>query len=134
MIKSGKPEKAVRTTELYLPLIRPKVAGLTNLCIGYLLLKDYAQAEHYCDEAVARKSKPSERAVTHNNRGVLRALQGDYEGAREDFTIAARESECDSTSHTQRDLRPVARRNLERAEVRLLASEKQDNAVARADQ
>ena len=133
-IEAGNPEKAIRIAELYLPTFRPKSAALTNLCVGHLLLRDFDKAEQYCNEALAR---PGERAVAYNNRGVLRALQGDYAAALRDFSIAAGDKECDAPLHVPKDLRPVAQRNVERAEMRLLASTKPKDAggvAVRADQ
>ena len=91
-IESGKPLKAIKISKVYLTLVPPwrKVSVLTNLCIGHIMVNDFVQADHYCDQAVARKR---ENAVSHNNRGVLRAMQGDYTGAQEDFSVAA-DSEC----------------------------------------
>ena len=125
-IEAGKPEKAIRISKVRLNVIPEslKVAVLTNLCIGHLLVKEFDQAEQYCDQAV---SKPNQRTVTYNNRGVLRVMQGNYAAARRDFAIAAEAgcfNGCDPTIAVPQDLpRPVARRNLARAETRLLADE-----------
>jgi Flp pilus assembly protein TadD len=125
-IESGKPEQGIRISRIRLSVApeNQKVAILTNLCIGYMSIGDYDQAETYCDQAVSR---PKQRAVTYNNRGVLRALQGDFKAAALDFAIAAESgcvNGCDPNIAVPQDLpRPVARRNLARAEVRILAEE-----------
>ena len=125
-IESGKVEKAIRISKVRLSITPEnlKVAVLTNLCIGYVVMRDIDQAEQYCDQAA---SKPKQRAVTYNNRGVLRVLQGDYEAARGDFTIAAQAgcfNGCDPTIAAHHDRpRAVAQRNLATADNRMLAIE-----------
>ncbi len=124
-IESGKAEKAIRISKVRLSVTRGalKVAVLTNLCIGHILIRDFDQAEQYCDQAAARTI---ERTVTHNNRGVLKALQGDYAAALRDFSIAANAScfeGCNASIRSPQDLpRPVARRNLEKAQTRVAES------------
>ena len=130
-IESGKPEKAIRISKIQLGVTpsRLKSAVLTNLCIGHILIKDLEQAEKYCDDAAARQDN---RTVTFNNRGVLRALQGDYTAAKNDFTIAANAgcfNGCDPTIRVRENLpRPAARRNFKRAETGVLASAKAKQA------
>ena len=78
----------------------------TNLCVAYVKSGDIAAAELACEEAVVaaktlRKvrasafvgSSPAQMrarymAVTLSNRGVLKAIKGDLEAAREDFDAA----------------------------------------------
>ncbi len=100
-----------------------KVAVLTNLCIGYILSKNLDQAQAYCDQAVSRSN---EKTVSYNNRGVLKALQGDYSAAMRDFESAVNADclgECSVASNVPEDLpRPTARRNLERMESQVLAA------------
>jgi len=125
-IESGKVEKGIQISKIYLTRIPApqKVAVLTNLCIGHILISDFAAAEQYCDQAVAHKL---ESAVTQNNRGVLKALQGNVAAAQSDFWAAANIG-CDAPCNTQASAsgkrpRQVAQRNLEMAESRLLASQ-----------
>jgi len=54
---------------------------LATLCAAYILNRSFDQAERACDMAI--EINPSNAA--YNNRGVLRAHQGDFVGAREDF-------------------------------------------------
>ncbi len=138
-IESGNPEKAIRISKARWSVTAPalKVAVLTNLCIGHILIKDFDQAEQYCDQAAARSIQ---RAVTHNNRGVLKAIQGDYSAALQDFTIAANVGcfyECDARMRVPQDRpRPVARRNLEKAQTRvaeLKDATDADRVAARAE-
>ncbi len=126
-IESGDVEKGIRISKVYLTRIPApqRVAVLTNLCIGYILLKDFAQARNFCDQAAERKL---ERPVTFNNRGVLNALTGDDLAARRDFAIAAGvdcEPACDKTRKASRDFpRHVAQRNLEASDAKILAAER----------
>lgn len=122
-IETGRPKDAIRLSNIYLPHIRgmQKVAVLTNLCIGHIMINQFEKAEQYCEEAA---SKPNERAVTHNNRGVLRALQGNFEAARADFAIATNVSckfACSESDTNDRNLpNHVARRNLQKTEARMV--------------
>ncbi len=138
-IESGNAEKAIRISKVHLSVTRGalKVAVLTNLCIGHILVKDFNQAEQYCDQAAARTIQ---RTVTHNNRGVLKALQGDYAAALKDFSIAANVGcfdGCNASIRSPQNLpRPVARRNLEKTETRvaeLQDATDADRVAARAE-
>lgn len=119
-IEAGNTDKAIEISEVRLPHASPReaVAYLTNLCIGYILKKDFETAGEYCDKAV---NSPTEKTVSLNNRGVLKALQGDLVGAIDDLARAASEGcvgECSQSADAPGDLpRPIARRNLGRAEV-----------------
>lgn len=121
-IEAGNPEKAIRISKARLSATHPalRVAVLTNLCIGHILIRDFDQAEQYCDQAAAWSF---ERTVTHNNRGVLKALQGDYAAASQDFSIAANVGcfgACNASMRgPQNRPRPTARRNLEKTETRV---------------
>jgi hypothetical protein len=123
-IESGNVDKAIRIAKVRLPHASPqvKVAYFTNLCIGYIMKNDFQSAEVYCDEAV---KSSTERVVSYNNRGVLKALQGDYIGAMDDFSSAASAGcvrECNLSANAPRDLpRPTARRNLSKAEMQAQA-------------
>ena len=121
-IESGQIEKALRISEIQLPHASQfkKVAVLTNLCIGYILSNDFEQAEDFCDQAVARRN---DKAVSHNNRGILKMLQGDYSSAMQDFAIAVETGctgPCSTSEGARQDLpRSVARRNSEKAQTRV---------------
>jgi len=72
-----------------------------NLCVAYTKTGDFEKAGEICDAAVniitsgsrvAVSEKSSHRnyhAMAYSNRGVLRALSGDFGAAREDFTTAS---------------------------------------------
>ncbi len=124
-IESGKIDKAIRISKVQLPHVgqRKKVAVLTNLCIGHILSDKLDQAEEFCDRAVER---PNDKAVSYNNRGVLKILQGDYEGAMQDFASATNSGcffECSNVSDTPKDLpRSVAQRNFGKAKYQAKAT------------
>lgn len=128
-IESGKIEKALRISKVQLPHTSQfkKVAVLTNLCIGYILSNDFEQAGDYCDQAVAR---PNDKAVSHNNRGVLRMLQGDHRGALQDFAIAVETGcvgPCSTSEAVRQDLpRSVARRNSKKAQTQVAEAAKNE--------
>lgn len=130
-IETGDAEQGIKLSKIYLTRIhgRRKVAVLTNLCIGYIRIGDLDQAATYCDQAAARKN---ETVVTHNNRGVLNALRGEFVLAQQDFQTAASvgcAEPCESTGGNSKDLpRHVARRNLGAAQARVFAAEISENA------
>jgi tetratricopeptide (TPR) repeat protein len=129
-IESGKIDKAIRLSTAWLPHIarQEKVAVLNNLCIGYILSKEFDQAEEYCDRAVEHLA---DRTVSYNNRGVLRALQGDYDGAVQDFASASSADCADGCSSAvpknPQQPRAVAMRNFDRAEYQAKAGRMNDD-------
>ncbi|MCH8060572.1 MAG: hypothetical protein IIA11_08955 [Proteobacteria bacterium] len=137
-IESGKIDKAIRISNVWLSHVvkQKKVAVLNNLCIGYILSKKFDQAEVYCDRAVERRNY---KTVSYNNRGVLRALQGDYEGAVQDFADASNAGCVNGCSNAApKDLqrpRAVAMRNFDRAEYHPKAARtvNDDQIAARTD-
>ena len=133
-IESGKIDKAVRLSIAWLPHVtdRKEVAVLSNLCIAHILKKEFERAEDYCEQAV---TTGDDEVVSYNNRGILRAMQGDFDGAAEDFTVATEKGCNDGCSEVVfKDLkRPgaVAMRNRGRAEMLAQAAIEADkNQVA----
>lgn len=75
-----------------------------NLCVAYMAAKDLSSASVACDAAVrtstanralrnlwsTKRARNNDRAVALLNRGVLNALNGDIDSAREDFSASAR--------------------------------------------
>lgn len=70
-----------------------------NLCVAYTKLNDLASADQACADALltsretpgewnGSQRKRGDRAVALSNRGVIRAVSGDAEGARSDFERA----------------------------------------------
>lgn len=75
----------------------------TNLCVAYSMLEEFDEAASHCDDAIqlAEKAANSVRnsrkrreeatdkwAHAYSNRGVLRAMRGDTNGATADFKSA----------------------------------------------
>ena len=118
-IESGEIDKAIRLSNAWLSHVvrEERVSVLTNLCIAYTLKREFDVAEGYCGKAVQRSNHEK---VSYNNRGVLRAMQGDYEGAVQDFAMAADdgcENGCsDSAPKDSQHPRAIAMRNLDRGE------------------
>jgi len=54
---------------------------MATLCGAYVLQASFGRAESVCDLAVQMDAS----GIALNNRGVLRALTGDIDGARDDF-------------------------------------------------
>lgn len=79
-----------------------KVSAETNLCVSYTVIKQYDRAWRSCSRAIKaarsdRRLYPSLRrdsgtvlAQLYSNRGVLRAMSEDLEGAAKDFSKAQR--------------------------------------------
>jgi len=78
-------------------------ATATNLCVALTMLGRYDQAEPRCDEAIKLADKvpvpapkgwkginqvASQRAFAYSNRGVMRIVSGNVNGAAEDFLTA----------------------------------------------
>ena len=78
-------------------------ATATNLCAALTMLGEYEQAEPRCEEAIKLANKrpvpapkgwkginqlATQRAIAYSNRGVMRILRGNVNGAEEDFLTA----------------------------------------------
>jgi Flp pilus assembly protein TadD len=79
-----------------------------DLCAGYTMLKNFEDAERYCDEAIAIGWNSG---LAYNNRGALNIARGDYMTAINDFQAALDANGADA----------VARRNLQRVETKVAA-------------
>lgn len=79
-----------------------------NLCVAYTKTRDLQKAAAACEAALetregvtaqnasywsSNRLKLRDRAIALSNRGVLRAVTGDMDGAREDFSAAAKLSD-----------------------------------------
>lgn len=85
---AGDIDEGIRLTRLGLEAAlgtRERVAGLSNLCAGYLRKQEYEAALDYCDEALVL-DPGNWRART--NRALLYLLLEDFERARTDLEIA----------------------------------------------
>lgn len=76
-----------------------RFAESNNLCVAYAKTNELQKAAQACDEAVQKTRLPvaigyydyrrnEDHSVALSNRGVVRAVSGDIEGAREDFVLA----------------------------------------------
>jgi tetratricopeptide (TPR) repeat protein len=74
-----------------------------NLCVAYTLTRKFEDASPACEAALAISEQygryvywptgpytARDQALAYSNRGVLRAVTGDFDGARQDFEFAAR--------------------------------------------
>lgn len=85
---------------------RRSFAAHNNLCVAYIKLRNIELARKSCDAAIASRGRAADklewrprsdsglrqrdRAVALSNRGVVRALSGELDGAQADFEEAAR--------------------------------------------
>ena len=99
-LEAGDVDGAISKLEPWLEVTTGRTKGsiLTNLCAAYIMQGVFSKAESFCDQAVVSECRNSTAhsgnrsfgdAIAHNNRGVLRAMQGDYKGATSDFDLAA---------------------------------------------
>jgi Flp pilus assembly protein TadD len=86
---------------------------LIDLCAGYTLLGEFEQATRFCDQAIEIGWYSG---IAYNNRGALNIAKGDYKNAVRDFQAAV----------DGRGSESLARRNLQRAEARLVAMQQSD--------
>ena len=112
-IENGEIDKGLEISHIWATRVsgRREVAVMTNLCIGYIVKQDFSKAEEFCRQAAEHEL---EKTVTHNNRGVLRALQSKFEQAEADFQMAADTDCAESCADDATGSFPdhVARRNL----------------------
>ena len=83
----------------------------TNLCVAYTMTEQLDIAALACDAAVKAAEKTadvpspvlakavSDQAIAYSNRGVLRAVSGDLEGAQADFEMAINAGSGPESSH-----------------------------------
>lgn len=100
-LEKGDYGQAIQALESSLADRNGDPAGLihTNLCVAYTAMHAFEKALPECEKAVAENCANSGvhafngsllDAISHNNRGVMRARLGDYTGAMEDFELASR--------------------------------------------
>ena len=114
----------------------PAGAVATDLCAAYIMQRNLASAERWCDRAVEESPR---NGAAHNNRGVLRTLQGAFSAAVEDLREATslRNYKVGAQSHTEminqgyrHESRQIAARNLAIAERRWAAVKKEQPRLA----
>jgi len=84
-LKAGDSEKGVRLTHIGLEVAqgrREEEAALSNLCAGYIKLRNYDEALKYCDRLLLRNDK-SWRG--YNNRAVVYIQTKQWEKAEQDL-------------------------------------------------
>jgi hypothetical protein len=80
-------------------------AAKNNLCVAYTLRQKFAEATPACYAALSISERyvrqgnspigpytSRDQALAYSNRGVLRAVTGDFDGARQDFELATKVS------------------------------------------
>ena len=79
-------------------------AANNNLCVAYTMTREFDNAATACEAALTASEKygkyadsplypydiSRDQAMAYSNRGVLRAVTGDLEGAKQDFESAAK--------------------------------------------
>ena len=82
-IEAGNLKVGIKLLEDQLTKIELESSGeiLATLCAAYIVNRTFDKAERACKRAI--EIKPTKTA--YNNRGILRAHEGDLTGAREDF-------------------------------------------------
>ncbi|NNF40662.1 MAG: hypothetical protein HKN64_04735 [Woeseiaceae bacterium] len=82
-IENGNLEAGIKVLEDQLTRTELQGSGeiFATLCAAYIINGALEKAERACDKAI--EISPTYAAI--NNRGVLRAHQGNFVGAREDF-------------------------------------------------
>ncbi len=134
-IERGNVEQGIRRLEHAHKRSRAVARGAiaTDLCAAFIMQREWQPAEVWCDRAVHESSHNADGAA-HNNRGVLRTIQGEYGAAVEDFTQAAKlrnykvgeSSALASRAMAYRQVsRQIAARNREIAEERWAAASQQ---------
>ena len=110
-LESGAVEKAIEEFEKQTQSVRREVrsSAFTGLCAAYVMKGDLGVATQHCERAVDYGQR-----AAFNNRGVLRANQGDFAGAQNDF---------------QRAKRPPGKSSLDSSEIRYLASRNLDRVI-----
>lgn len=113
LIKGGEPQEGVRRTLRGLKFAagdRELDAALSNLCGGYLLLRNFDEALRFCNLAL-KNNENNWRAF--NNRALIYIELGQYSAAREDlsagFEIAPHASTLKKAERLLQDrLHPVS--------------------------
>lgn len=99
-LRAGDYRKAIAASRSVLAEPGWKAAAHNNICVSYTILKDYKRANRSCAKVIKillmakarqRRSKRQDTtslAMAYSNRGVLKALTDDLQGADQDFIKA----------------------------------------------
>ena len=96
-VTAGDYQKAIQRITAPKYHLKDSFAAQTNLCVAYTKTGAIGQATETCDAAVREiqsrmrfEMSRSDLALALSNRGVLRAVQGQAELARQDFVDAVK--------------------------------------------
>lgn len=99
-LRAGSYRKAITASRSVIAEPGWKAAAHNTMCVSYTILKDYQRARRSCAKAVkvllatkarqrrAKRQDTTSLAMAYSNRGVLRALSDDLQGAHKDFVKA----------------------------------------------
>ncbi len=100
---SGDYETGIAKISSYNKKREKTFAASNNLCVAYTLTQQFDDAAPACEAALTtseryarhgsspfRQQTTRDQAIAYSNRGVLRAVTGDFDGARQDFEFAAK--------------------------------------------
>jgi tetratricopeptide (TPR) repeat protein len=103
VLLSGDYEQGIAKIGSYGSKRAKTFAVKNNLCVAYTLTGKFEDAGPACEAALAiceqyarydywptSPNASRDQALAYSNRGVLRAVTGDFDGARQDFEFAAR--------------------------------------------
>ena len=129
-LESGQIDQAIAKLEAQLGVQQHERQGsvLTTLCAAYIVKGNLESAMGTCDAAVESRQR-----TAYNNRGVLRALQGDFAGADADFAMSARPAFSRMEAIITDARRQTAKRNAQESSERLAAEQKRGDAVAKGN-
>jgi tetratricopeptide (TPR) repeat protein len=88
LLKDGEAEEGLKRTLRgleYATTIRDKVAGMSNACAAYVMLKRYEEAVPWCDQALELRSE-NWRALVNRSHAYIRL--GQFEKAEADLEAA----------------------------------------------
>jgi Flp pilus assembly protein TadD len=102
-VMSGNYAKGIARINSFASKRAKSFAVQNNLCVAYTMTKDFDNAASACEAALTVSEKygkvtdipintytARDQALAYSNRGVLRAVTGDHDGAKQDFEYASR--------------------------------------------
>ncbi len=102
VLLSGDYDTGIEKISSYSNKRAKSFAAKNNLCVAYTLTQRFDDAAPVCEAALSISDRYAgygvstigpytsrDRAIAYSNRGVLRAVTGDFDGARQDFEFAA---------------------------------------------
>jgi tetratricopeptide (TPR) repeat protein len=105
VLLSGDYDKGIAKISSYSNKRAKTFAAKNNLCVAYTLTQKFDDAAPACEAALSISERyvrqgnsplgtytSRDQALAYSNRGVLRAVTGDFDGARQDFEFATKVS------------------------------------------